>query len=42
MVGRPGIGRMNERGRPTCHEFVSELKYLVLTSIKGIPELGYL
>lgn len=23
MVGRPGIGRMNERDRPTCHEFVS-------------------
>jgi len=23
MVGRSGIGRMNERDRPTCHEFVS-------------------
>lgn len=23
MVGRPGIGRMNEGDRPTCHEFVS-------------------
>jgi hypothetical protein len=23
MIGRPGIGRMNERGRPICHEFVS-------------------
>ena len=22
MIGRPGIGRMNERGRPICHEFV--------------------
>ena len=42
MAGRPGIGRMNERGRPACHEFVSELKYTILTSIKGIPELGYL
>ena len=23
MIGRPGIERMNERGRPICHEFVS-------------------
>jgi hypothetical protein len=23
MVGRPGIGRMNERDRPTFHGFVS-------------------
>ena len=22
-VGRPGIGRISERGRPTYHEFVS-------------------
>jgi len=23
MVGRPRVGRMNEMGRPTFHEFVS-------------------